>query len=271
MPRTLEPCPIVVYGAARSGTTYLIQILNRHPEVFISNETRIFVWLHQSLKVLPQQESIFYRERELFLGYLRETYPELVRNFYRRLAPEQVRWWGDKNPHYVSPENRGCLETILELFPEARFIHIIRDGRDVVMSGLRGRWRDFERVHYMWKSHVDIGWGFGRSLPADRYFELRYEDLVADDVAMARKLFDFLGIALHPAVIRFCEAQMEKRTPFCDPSRNLSEGAAASDWATVLTREQQQRSLGLLADHLVKYGYESMERVARLREAPVDG
>lgn len=254
--------PIVIYGAARSGTTYLVQILNKHPEVYVSDETRIFAWAHDVLHRLTGDERTSYRKREEFVDYLRRTLPQTIRDFYRELAPE-ARWWGDKNPHYAHADNRGCLETILELYPQTKFLHIVRDGRDVVTSGLRGVWTDFESVHRMWTSHLDIGCAFGRALPSDRYFEFRYEELIADDLGVARRIFDFLGIELDPAVERFCRNQQENRTPFCTPSRDIRADVARSDWADHLTPEQQLQSLELLGEHLVRYGYETREGLDR--------
>lgn len=256
--------PLIVYGAARSGTTYLVQIFNKHPEVHISDETRIFAWVHDVYRRLTADERTSYRKREEFGDYLQRTLPDMVREFYREMAP-QARFWGDKNPHYVHPHNEGCLETVLELFPDARFIHIMRDGRDVVTSGLRGVWTDFDSVHRMWTSHLEIGCSFGRALPADRYLEFRYEDLIQDDLEMARRIFDFAGISMHPAVERFCRNQQESRTPFCTPSRDIRADVTRSDWADFLSPEQQLQSLEMLGDCLIRFGYESGDSLARLR------
>jgi hypothetical protein len=172
------------------------------------------------------------------------------------MAPE-CRYWGDKNPHYVADENQGCLEAILELFPAARFIHIIRDGRDVVCSRLRRGKNDFEGAHRMWTSHVNRGCAFGRQLPPGKYFELRYEDLVCDDLAMATRIFTFLGVEMHPNVVNWCQRQREQRTPLCKPTRDIVADVTSSDWATFMTTEQQMRSLELLGRELVALGYES--------------
>lgn len=255
--------PIIIYGAARSGTTYLVQIFNKHPEVHVSDETRVFAWVHDAYRRLTGDERTSYRKREEFVDYLQRTLAGYVRDFYRELAPE-ASWWGDKNPHYAHPHNLGCLETILELFPEARFIHIMRDGRDVVTSGLRGVWTDFEAVHRMWTTHLDIGCSFGRALPAEQYFEFRYEELIQDDLAMSRRLFEFVGVDMHPAVERFCRNQQDNRTPFCTPSRDIRADVARSDWADYLSPEQQWESLQYLGDALVRFGYETP---ASLQEA----
>src|SRR5262249_17176757 len=150
--------------------------------------------------------------REEFIRHLRSVYPQMLRDFYAANWP-YARYWGDKNPHYSDPENSGCLNTIFELFPGARFIHIIRDGRDVVSSLIRKRdangrlWEDWESAHHVWTNHISIGCEFGKTIPPEQYFELRYEDLTRDDVGYARRIFDFLGIPLHPAVVEFCETQ----------------------------------------------------------------
>jgi len=270
MPVELEPDPIVVYGAPRSGTTYLEQVLNAHPEVFISHETRVFAWLHHALK-LTSDHRLVANEREPFVQHLRAVFPDVMRDFYRRLAPN-THYWGDKNPHYADPSNEGTLEMIAELFPGSRFIHIIRDGRDVVSSLMRKRWNEekpwvtFEQAHYTWTRHVRIGGSFGHTLDRSRYFELRYEDLVADDVAVADALFDFLGLELDAAVKAFCQKQQEKRTPFKDPTRDFGKGITVSDWSTLFSLEEQARSLELIGAPLVRYGYETVESLAELRE-----
>jgi hypothetical protein len=266
MPADPERAPIIVYGAARSGTTYVVQILNSRPDVFVSNETRRFVWAHRSLTGVTEDQAALLEERQPFLEHLYRAYPGLIRDFYRKLCPAATHW-GDKNPHYASPENRGCLDTILALFPAARFIHVLRDGRDVVSSGLRGVWWDFDAVHQMWTTHTDTGSAFGRSLPQGQYYELRYETLVHDDTAAAANLFRFLGLDLHPATAEFCKAQQVKRTPYCVPSRDLSRGAGSSDWATLLTAPQRLRSLEFLGEGLVRHGYETEASLAALREA----
>lgn len=258
---TLVPDPIIIYGAPRSGTSYLNAILNKQPGVFITHETRVFVWAHKSMGELLDQPQAFNTHRDRFRAHLEAHYPELIRSFYSSMRPAAV-YWGDKNPHYAAPGNGGCLETIASLFPGSRFIHIIRDGRDVVASLIRKKkpdgtpWIGFEEAHRVWMDHVDMGRAFGSMLPVHRYHELRYEDLIADDVAVARRVFDFLGMAMDPAVVAFCRQQRHERTPLSGPTRDLSAGGAAeSSWSSVLTEEQQELSLALMRSTLLGLGY----------------
>jgi len=270
LPPERAPAPIIVYGAPRSGTTYLEHVLNAHPDVFISHETRVFAWLYRAL-MLTNNRLLVANERELFIEHLRAVLPVAMRDFYARLAP-RARYWGDKNPHYADPRVAGSLDLVAELFPSSRFIHLIRDGRDVVSSLMRKRgpdgrpWATFEEAHDVWKKHVRLGRAFGERVGVDRCLELRYEDLVADDVAVAAKALRFLGLEPHPAVEAFCRAQHERRTPFKEPTRDLERGIAASEWSTALNVEEQARSLELIGRQLVLCGYETQASLTRLRE-----
>jgi Sulfotransferase family len=209
--------------------------------------------------------------REAFMQHLRTEIPKVIRDFYRTLAPGASQW-GDKNPHYADGPNAGCLDLIAELFPGARFIHIIRDGRDVVSSLVRKRdpegnpWASFEAAHVTWTSHTDRGAVFGRALPPNQYFEFYYEDLVTDDLAVAGELFRFLGLELDAEVEAFCRSERNERTPFSGPTRNLEDGIASSDWPQLFNLEEQARSLELVGAHLVRYGYETEASLAQLKE-----
>jgi hypothetical protein len=267
----LEPDPIVVYGAPRSGTTYLQQILNLHPDVFLSHETRLFGWLYNAVEILPQDYRLLVTYRDEFVEHIRAVLPVLVRDFYRSLAPN-TRYWGDKNPHYADERgNAGTLQLVADLFPGSLFIHIIRDGRDVVSSLVQrpGEGKEllpFENAHSTWSQIVDHGANFGRALPPGRYFELRYEDLITDDVAMAEKIFRFLDLELDPAVEAFCRSQQEERTPFSRPTRDLEQGVEASDWSSIFSADDRTRSLELIGSQLVRYGYETEASLAELRD-----
>jgi hypothetical protein len=265
MPVEQDSSPIIVYGAPRSGTTYLIHILNKHPDVFISTETRVFVWAHRSLEVLTNEFYAVFHERERFVNHLRGAYPDLIRAFYRQLAPE-ARYWGDKNPHYAAPRDQGCLETIDRLFPGSRFIHIVRDGRAVATSIMRKGWEGFDTAHEWWTGYTDLGSAFGKTLSPARYLEIKYEDLVSNDLEIARRIFDFLAIDLHDNVIEHCRKQMRDRVPINRPTRDLTDDVPTSNWQRLLAPDGRLRSLNLLGSQLVRYGYETEASLAEARE-----
>ena len=267
---TLEFWPIIVLGAPRSGTTFLQELLNSHPEVYVSHEMRLFAWLNDTVNTLPKLDRCLVTFREQFVMHLRATLPGLIRTFYAQKWP-QARYWGDKNPHYADPANEGCLDLVAELFPGAKFINIVRDGRDVTTSILRktdatGRgWTDWRGAHNTWLSHTAVAEKFGESQPPERYFSLRYEDLVQNEVEWSSRIFSFLGVPMHRNVELFCQQQQAKRTPFSGPTRDLTADVKVSDWREFLSPEDQLRSLELLGPKLLSYGYETEQSLAEAR------
>jgi hypothetical protein len=123
----------------------------------------------------------------------RQTMPDLIRG----LLELNARWegktrWGDKTPYYVLN-----IPKILEWFPDAQIVHLIRDGRDVALS-MFGRRHDFYvyntyHAAKYWQQYVERGREYGRALRDDQYFELRYEDMLADPEQEMKRLCAFLN------------------------------------------------------------------------------
>jgi len=258
---TIATDPIVLFGAPRSGTTFLNELLNSHPEVHITHEMRLFAWAHETLVEAPKKDRLLVNHRDIFVEHATKQFAGMIRDFYATQWPH-ARYWGDKNPHYADVWNRGCLDTIRRIFPGAKFIHIIRDGRDVVASIVRRKhddgtpWANVETAAWTWRDHVTMGETFGRKVGPGSYYEIRYEDLVADGLRGARDIFGFLGIPLHPAVEEFCLAQQASRSAFSSPTRDLSEGGAGrSDWGQALSAEDRQLAMHIIEPTLVERGY----------------
>ena len=62
-PARREPAPLIVFGAPRSGTTYLQRVLDLHPAILLTHETRVFAWLHAVVNVLPANDQYVVTER----------------------------------------------------------------------------------------------------------------------------------------------------------------------------------------------------------------
>lgn len=269
--------PILVLGAPRSGTTYLRTILDCHPEVVLTNEVRLFGWLHRAIAATNEELAVF-EQREPFTAHLRQELPDVLRRYYRQLD-RGARWWGDKNPHYA--ESETTLRTTTDLFPGTRFVHIVRDPRAVVASLMRkqhadGRpWIGAEDAHVQVVNHVLTASRFGRSQDPEHYLELRYEDLVADDVGVARRLFAWLDIPFAAEVEQFCRQQAIERSPISGPTSDLASAgnhsAAIAAWAAVVPLADQRRSLQFLTPILLQFGYETPASLdAENRRLPPD-
>jgi len=202
-----SPMPIIV-GVARSGTTLLRLMLDAHRDLSIPPETGFIpslVQLHsqgeqlrrdafRTITSAPTWEDCNLPS-EAFWNALTALAPfttaGALRTFYRLYAERHKKpRWGDKTPLY-------CLhiDTIQSVMPEARFLHIIRDGRDVALS-VRGLWfapgNDIATIARDWCSRIETARRFGRQ--CQYYLEIRYEDLVAQPVTELHRICIFLEL-----------------------------------------------------------------------------
>jgi hypothetical protein len=99
--------------------------------------------------------------------------------------------WGDKTPGYVRH-----IAGLARLLPEAHFVHIIRDGRDVALSWLDVPFgpESISEAATRWRKDVRAGRRAGRRQAADRYIEVRYENLVRRPERVLRRICDFVDL-----------------------------------------------------------------------------
>jgi hypothetical protein len=98
--------------------------------------------------------------------------------------------WGDK-----TPVNLTMIPELATTFPEARFIHIVRDVRDCCLSAQRAWGRHPLRTAQQWAERVPAARKAGEMLGPERYCEVRYEDVLRDPRRELERLFGFLGVA----------------------------------------------------------------------------
>lgn len=189
----LSDRPIFIVGSPRSGTTIMTQIIDAHPHIFCSMwETGLFEIFDTMLQghvawVLKEHKGAFPLDRSDLLQWIRET----VENLFLRLAEKcgKARW-AEKTPVHVFH-----MRLIHELFPKAQFIHMIRNGYEVVRSLQQMPWapRQIRWSIQRWVESIKVGREFGASLPADQYCEVRYEELVSDPEKTLKSICNFLG------------------------------------------------------------------------------
>jgi hypothetical protein len=221
--------PVFVVGMNGSGTTMLLDSLGRHPQLYsFPQETRVIPHLMATMGQFGDLDAdenflaLWNRVRGIpaFRVVNRGQVPPLPANwaeFPRGLdavldamfryfaAPHAKVRWCEKTPQHVQH-----LERLSRLFPQAKFIHIIRDGRDCAASFYR-RWRRTpELTIYRWKHVVSVGKRQGLAL-TDRYLELRYEDLTLDPEGGLQRICAFLGLPFHPDLLMFRCRQGQQR------------------------------------------------------------
>jgi hypothetical protein len=224
-----EECePVFVVGMNGSGTTMLLDCLGRHPSLYaFPKETRLIPYLmarqrvHGDLAVDANFKALW--DEVLALPAFSEVngrvpvpLPEDWREHPRSLpaildavfswfaAREGKRRWCEKTPQHV----QHLLALSLD-FPRARFIHVIRDGRDCAVSFHR-RWkRQPELTVFRWKKVVSMGRDQGRRLGPKRYLEVRYEDLTAQPEQALRRICQFLELPFDPQVLQSAQPYLK--------------------------------------------------------------
>ena len=279
-----HPMPIIV-GSPRSGTTLLRLMLDSHPELAIPPETG-FLGLARKLRGSGDglREKFFYAlttyghpapawpdfeiPAETFRSALLEispfTAPAGFRAFYRLYAERfgKARW-GDKTPLY-------CLrmDAIRRALPEARFVHLIRDGRDAALS-LRRMWFspgwEIETQAAYWRRCVLAARRAGAGRPD--YLEVRYEDLVLHTRETLERICAFAGLRYHEAMESYHERAGERL--------GEHKGRSAPDGTPLLTREQrlaqQERTMQSPDPRLVSAWKDAMSPQDRARFQRVAG
>jgi hypothetical protein len=132
---------------------------------------------------------------------------EALRAFYELYAEGRGKpRWGDKTPIYVT-----SMRDIGGVLPEARFIHVIRDGRDVALSrwkrAVKGR-APAEKVARTWRRRINKARKQARALP--HYIEVRYEDLVTDTEPTLRRVCELAELDFDPVMLRYYEDASER-------------------------------------------------------------
>jgi hypothetical protein len=209
--------PFFIVGSARSGTTLLRMLFNAHPDIAVHPESRFIVELrpdHDPVEVESFLAGLTGHGRfaywEISTDQIRKeigdrssvSYREAIEAVYRAYARAQGKSrWGDKTPRYVEH-----VEFLASLWPGARFVHVVRDGRDVALSygDLPFGPKTVAKAAQLWAARVSAGRRNGRAL-GDRYLEIRYEDLVNDLETTTRTLCDFVEVEFDPAMLDYPE------------------------------------------------------------------
>jgi hypothetical protein len=281
--RVTMPAPFVfVVGKGRSGTTLVRAMLTAHPEMAIPPETHFIVRMSKRPGVV--------REGRVEIGVLVDRLqdhhgfakmglePEVVRQqlelseppsyagairliFGMYAASKGKSRYGDKSPGHVMH-----IPALAELFPEARFIHVIRDGRDVLLSNLETRFgpADVAEGALVWRRVVAEGRRAGVELGADRYSEIKYEDLLDDPEGQVRRLADFSSLDFHPDMLRYFKRGSEiVGSAWHHRNLNLPPTKGMRDWRIEMPGHHVFAFEVLAGDQLEAFGYErSAERAS---------
>jgi Sulfotransferase family len=206
--------PFFIVASARSGTTFLRLTLNAHPDVAVPPESRFITELYTGDDTVEAADYLAHLEAHKrfkawglpIAGVAAEIgdrttlpYADAIRATYLAYAhAHDKESWGDKTPRYVED-----IPFLAKLFPDARFIHIVRDGRNVALSYAHVTFgpKNVARAARLWARRVSAGIRDGRPLGGERYLEVLNEDLAEDREGEIRDISAFLGLEFDPRML----------------------------------------------------------------------
>lgn len=232
--------PIFVVGAARSGTTWVYDILTAHPLVAGAFETWLFTPA-DGLKSLFSEAHWPPRRSGLGGVLARAELLSYTRDMAERVLSHYI---GSTQIYLVekSPSHLFAIPFIHELFPDARFIHVLRDGRDVAASvkAAAESWAPAWRKSFgksikasarAWRHAVKFALRQGDVL-GGQFMEIRYEELSRDPFNAYRRLFEFCRIPYDEAVLQTIYARTDFQSNYRPSRKAFRRKGIIGDWRT---------------------------------------
>jgi hypothetical protein len=278
-----------VFGAPKSGTTWLQMALNAHPHIVCAGEghfaDQLAVKLSNVFGEYFDQQVIVDRNVYEGRGHYRhkrnEDYDFLltmsVLNAFSRLEqPAGTVFIGDKTPATV-----GYLRVVKRLFPEAKFLNIVRDGRDTLVSTfkhvervVRSNRKPMDVDEFLrektkmycerWTRSLEEAETFSQQNPGALH-SVRYEDLKTDFALAFSKVLRFLGAEHSEEVLSHCEAESSfkrlsggREAGEEDPDAFVRKGVVG-DWQYNLTPDQLEVFYEVAGDWVQRLGYQVAE------------
>ncbi|WP_031513565.1 sulfotransferase family protein [Desulfofalx alkaliphila] len=281
---TLKERPIFVIGAERSGTTLVMVLLGQHSRIAVPEVgwlfPRIYPWVH-TYGDLNKDENLRTLADEMLFGLNvnmwgmdlnpRTAVDELLadikeRSFagvycamhemYARKNGNKPRW-GQKTPHNVF-----FVRQIRECFPNAQFIHIVRDGRDASSDYLESSFgpTNIFAAAESWKLCWNASKEWREKLGSEDWLDIKYEDLCRKPVEVMQKVCDFLGEELEETMFDFWKGEIGQRRACTRDHKPL--GHAISDkyigiYKELLSIRDQRIFAAVAGKELEEAGYKN--------------
>ena len=268
--------PLLVLGVRRSGTTLLRVMLDRNSALAVPDEsyfvpqladrhrgtidTDAFVDDLRRLPTLPEWDVPVDEVRARLRPGMQAG--EAIATVYEVYAARRGKSrWGDKTPMYMQR-----LRMLERLFPDAQYVHLVRDGRDAALSFLAmpdgivtKTWahpRTAADFACQWRAEVTAARRLGARVGPGRYLELRYEELVIDPEGGLRSICELAGLAYEPAMLDYAGNVDVSAKPH-QQSLKRPPTAGLRDWRTELTPADAAGFESVAGDLLGELGYET--------------
>lgn len=260
--------PIFVIGEFHSGATLVSRLLTKYFDMHwaplselairYNNQLDLFgdlnynnnlirliedILCHPRLVSLKKHFNLKIGVKQVFKRVKHRDLQSVLQGIFESL-PYQGRWVDKVHDHQPS------IEILKEIFPTARFIHIVRDGRDIALANLRlpDNVKNWALSAMKWKHYIAAVDQFSRSLSREHFIEIRYEDLLSAPQIVLERLRTFLGISDAEGQLRDLVARyIHDDLPLDFPAM----------WKHQLSNRDAMTFEKVAAELLSRYGYET--------------
>lgn len=291
---SLSELPIFfIVGRGRSGSTLLRSLFDAHPNVIIPLESRFVqflyykyasktTWTPEDALVILQDLQQSFEPPELNHDNLKEqfnTYASelsldsicklIYLNTHTVFSKEEIKIIGDKNPRYTF-----FIPQLLKLFPNAKFIHLVRDyrGNIVTIQRAANTIKESGNTYFAigrWKLYNKFILKYKKKFP-DRFCTIRFEDLITNPEKEMTSLCSFLSIDFKKEILNF---QSKINDYYSDENFNRLHGSLKKpfdrskigEWKKILPKEKSIRSEILVGNFAKKFEYLPYYKVSFFR------
>lgn len=279
--------PMFIIGNPRSGTSMFRMMVSNHQNLIVPPECGFLQWWYPKYESWTIDDSSNQVKADEFIADLRTSkkiktwkldyeklsqrivetspsnYAELASQVYLQYAEGRgqtdIVRWGDKNNYYINH-----LELLVSIYPNAQFLFITRDGRDVACSykALKDLKTEsqfkpelptkVDEIAKEWVSNNQRILDFSKGLSKENYHFLRYEDLVENPEIELRKVTDFLGLEYSPNMLNY---HKENR-------QNQVEPLETMDWKKKTLEKPDPSEIGKYKDVLSEGEIDTFEDIA---------
>lgn len=281
MSKHLSEKPIFVIGPERSGTTLLMTMLGCHPRIAVPEVAWFYPRFHPYLATygdLTKEANFRILAEEMIFGLKTPFWgiaanPRTIVDELLDLASDRsfagiyaaiLEWyakhqnkprWGEKTPY-----NLFFIEAILQDFPNAQFIYLLRDGRDASAEYLESAFgpTNIYTAAMVWQLCQNVVKPWREKLPRSQWLDVKYETLVQQPEPILREVTDFLGEEYDAEMLNFHQSEIAQRRATTKDHKPL--GHPVSDryigiYKELLSLRDQKIFAAIAGSELTELGY----------------
>lgn len=277
---------VFIVGMGRSGTTLLRTILDANEEILFAPEGKIIVALKQKYKhktiwtpdllnefIIDLYKDVVFNKWGIskddllnkFLSYPSEkiNFSFLLKIIYLSFPSpypkKNIQILGDKNPI-----NSIFIKELLEVFPDAKFIHLVRDYRDCILSNRKlFKRQNIYALSQLWKIYNSWISVYSNKYPK-KFLLVRYEDFIDNPEKCMTEICEFIGLTFESRMLNFYEVMnnegLKKHKEIIEYTHpnllNKVNKDSLSKWKTEFSLEEQEKIAFILENYGLTYGYD---------------